>query len=830
MMGSAAGMVESFFEYISHTFTPPPTDADDAQFEERFKYFICTSPFLNKSATLQTVRDQRLHVETPVTSEISPVITPARLGMTIGAGSFALLFMRMVIARVNVKGWTWLQPALNKIVNGVFALVSSAWLYRMVQKRRSQMLYNQALQSLQYLVHQCQTLDIKVNRAITTIQDLETLSRSQRLSTNMTPASRLELASRMRHCNLIRVQLAASLLKSGSLFQQSTETLQSHIDHKRLSTLLDMYNISPSSRPNSPGAQQEAERRASFYLTNLPHPEHDSAHEWNPSTLTNDDSLMVASPTSDTQSPTTVTLYPNSSHQNNSQPSRPIMNQRRSRTLNSSGSNRNSRTFSFQGPSSSASNIPVTPGTNDHRPLSRRKSIRRHTTWSASEGEESDSGMAMISPRSSVYTNHTGSAPSSTTSNPVELALLKALRKDFQRMHGFRREFLCELLSIRKKSQRGHTGVNALKDYDRNWLLVRNVMQKCVDGVAMMIAELNKALDIDPHNVPKVDNFGLRHFVYDPRFQPFAQRLTGLEQRVRDVQTKLFICQDDIKDSMQQNQPDTEKQHLLESQFNSISQDIAVLAAEWQQGQIALGSALKPHLTTALASPTAAVASPTTVTPASTTPTSAAATPELPSSKSRSSIDDRLSRITSVGDAMDGADEYGDSGLGLDMGQGRSLSTKGSQSSLSSSFSSGRNERLQRRNFQVRQSVEMVRKSNEIWREHDPQHLVHQQQQPQRHLHLQTTSGDQDFTTSTIGNTPAMPGLPPYQPRTSSLSHRRANGSNRNSVVFEGEPVSSSPVESTTTTLGFVKGSSSPSEGGYPLSPASPRDFTRSLE
>lgn len=40
--------------------------------------------------------------------------------------------MRMVIARVNVKGWAWLQPVLNRIVNGVFALVSSAWLYRMV--------------------------------------------------------------------------------------------------------------------------------------------------------------------------------------------------------------------------------------------------------------------------------------------------------------------------------------------------------------------------------------------------------------------------------------------------------------------------------------------------------------------------------------------------------------------------------------------------------------------------------------------------------------------------------------------------------------------------
>lgn len=49
-----------------------------------------------------------------------------------------------------------------------------------------------------------------------------------------------------------------------------------------------------------------------------------------------------------------------------------------------------------------------------------------------------------------------------------------------------------------------------------------------------------------------MDIFGLGSVVYDSRFQPFAQRLSSLEERVKDVQTKLFICQDDIKDS---NQP-----------------------------------------------------------------------------------------------------------------------------------------------------------------------------------------------------------------------------------------------------------------------------------
>lgn len=233
---------------------------------------------------------------------------------------------------------------------------------------------------------------------------------------------------------------------------------------------------------------------------------------------------------------------------------------------------------------------------------------------------------------------------------------------------------------------------------------------------------------------------------------------------------------------------------MLESQFNSISQDIAVLAAEWQQGQLALGSALKPH-TTGLASPTSTSAT-----------TTAVGTPEMPG-KSRSSIEDRLSRISSVADSVDGADESGDSGLGLDTGR-RSFSGKGSPSSPSSitSFSSSR-ERLYRRNLQVRQSVEMIRKSNEIWREHDQQQLLHQQQQPQRHLLLQMNDSHEH--------------TPPYQPRSSSLAHRRTS-SNRNSVVFEDEVVSS-PIESTT---GFFRGH----ESNSPLSPNSPREFSKSLE
>jgi hypothetical protein len=75
---------------------------------------------------------------------------------------------------------------------------------------------------------------------------------------------------------------------------------------------------------------------------------------------------------------------------------------------------------------------------------------------------------------------------------------LERLRKNFQRMHGFRREFLCELLSIRRKSRKRHQGLHhALKDYDRNWTVVRNVLREGLQGIESVVAELSKALDTE---------------------------------------------------------------------------------------------------------------------------------------------------------------------------------------------------------------------------------------------------------------------------------------------------------------------------------------------
>ncbi|KAG0329283.1 hypothetical protein BGZ99_002833 [Dissophora globulifera] len=589
---SAADMVTQLVEYLTHTFSSSATDAEDAEFEERFKYFICTSPFLNRAVTLQHSHERGRRTDMPLTLEYASKFNPGRFGYALGFGTLATLLVRLVLSRTRAARLPWMKPFLSRTAAFSLAFASSAWMLRILQRRNIQVTQNQALQSLQQLVNQCQALDAKVNRAIMVIQEIELISRGYRLSTPLAPISRIEQASKTRRCNIVRAQLVAALAKSGGLFQRSTETLQSHIDHKRLSTLLDMYNITPSSRPNSPQGYHDAsgEQPSIMAIATATRPqERRHAHP----TLTfdtinlatdNDNLTLTASPTSDLYSPLPSSFSHHLRQQSTS----------RRRTRNTAGSSRpNSRPSSYHDPSTSTLAHIEFIGHN----YSKRSTRRHHTSWSASEGEESDdNATAMtISPRSSTYSNPDGS-PTSITS--PEMTSLERLRKNFQRMHGYRREFLCELLSIRRKSRKGRHGLNALKDYDKNWTVAKDVLLESVAGIEAIVDELTKTLDSELYTLPRIDTQGNNNdnSAQDKQLQPFVHRLATLEQHVRGVQAKLFICNEDIKETTQLESSDAEKRRLLELQYESISLDISMMATEWQLGKTALAHILEPSV------------------------------------------------------------------------------------------------------------------------------------------------------------------------------------------------------------------------------------------
>ncbi|KAF9123410.1 hypothetical protein BGW39_008994 [Mortierella sp. 14UC] len=588
MADNAVGMLTHLIEYLTHTFSPSALDTEDAEFEERFKYFICTSPFLNKAATLHA-HERGRRTDTSITIEYAANFSPGRFGYLLGFGTLATLIARSVLARTRVGRWPFLKPFLSRAAAITLTIISSAWMLRILHRRKLQTTQNQALRSLQLLVNECQSLDVKVNRAIMVIQEIELVSRGYRLSTPLAPISRIEQASKTRRCNMVRAQLVAALTKSGALFQKSTETLQSHIDHKRLSTLLDMYNITPSSRPNSPSYLDGtggggANITGTFAPTSpIEHRHSKLTIQTQTANLANDSLTLTASPVLDAHM-SLPSHYTHHARQHST-------SKRRSRTM-TGGSNR-SRPSSYHEPSLNSPLI----NAEQQRFLAfgRRPSRRHHTSWSASEGEDSDSGsLSLVSPRSSIYSNADAGGSSPTASSP-EMTSLERLRKNFQKMHGFRREFLCELLSIRRKSRKGHQGLHhALKDYDRNWTVVRDVLREGLQGVESVVAELSKVLDTELYTLPRIDTQGNSNSPRDKQLQPFVQRLALLEQHVRGVQAKLYICNEDIKESVHQDPADLEKRRLLELQYDSISQDIGMMASEWQLGKTALNHVFEP--------------------------------------------------------------------------------------------------------------------------------------------------------------------------------------------------------------------------------------------
>ncbi|KAF8931751.1 hypothetical protein BGZ58_007423 [Dissophora ornata] len=589
---NAVDMLAHVVEHLSHTFSSSATDSEDAEFEERFKYFICTSPFLNRSVTLHS-HERGRRTDVPATVDYTSKFNPGRFGYALGLGALAMLVARSALARTRAARLPWVKPFLSRSAAVSVALASSAWMLRILQRRNIQSTQNQALRSLQLLVNHCQSLDAKVNRAIMVIQEIELVSRGYRLSTPLAPISRIEQASKTRRCNMVRAQLVAALAKSGALFQRSTETLQSHIDHKRLSTLLDMYNITPSPRPSSPVGDYDAvdfaaprtqEHRHAHRHAQLHLPIDIHAANF---AIDNDNLTLTTSPTSDLHSP----LPSSFSHHIRQQ----SMSKRRSRTLTGS-SRQNSRPSSYHDPST------TTPAHAEHLGISYgKRTTRRHrTSWSASEGEDSDGTVSMtISPRSSTYSNP-GSSP--TLVSAPEMTSLERLRKNFQRMHGHRREFLCELLSIRRKSRKGRQGLNALKDYDQNWTVVRDVLQEGVAGIESLVDELSKVLDSELYTLPRIDiqDDSNVNSAQDKQIRPFVHRIALLEQHIRGVQAKLFICNEDIRETVQQESADVEKRRLLELQFDSISQDISMMASEWQHGKTALTQIFEPSVARAI--------------------------------------------------------------------------------------------------------------------------------------------------------------------------------------------------------------------------------------
>ena len=104
-------------------------------------------------------------------------------------------------------------------------------------------MYNTALQHLQLFTDNSDTLDTKIHRCLITIQEIELVSRGYRLSTPLSPISRIEQHSKTRKCIQLRNRLASVLRRAFIIHEEGIIDLMDVIHRHNVATLYEMYNV-----------------------------------------------------------------------------------------------------------------------------------------------------------------------------------------------------------------------------------------------------------------------------------------------------------------------------------------------------------------------------------------------------------------------------------------------------------------------------------------------------------------------------------------------------------------------------------------------------------
>ncbi|KAI9273034.1 Mysoin-binding motif of peroxisomes-domain-containing protein [Phascolomyces articulosus] len=237
--------------------------AEETEFEEKFKYLIATSPLMSEIMSVHNASKKK-HASAQQQHMTSDYSTPTKKGSRAGKIGTVATISGLLIAlgtetmmiqqRQQYRQQQQQTPSpttpLKLIATPAISLtmlltggVSMFFVYR--QKRRSgiRQLYHTALTRLQTMMEQSEILDSKVHRTLITIQEIELVSRGYRLSTPLSPISRIEQTSKSRRCTVLRYRLASMLRRAFIVYEEAIIDLVDHVNKNNLSRLYEMYNV-----------------------------------------------------------------------------------------------------------------------------------------------------------------------------------------------------------------------------------------------------------------------------------------------------------------------------------------------------------------------------------------------------------------------------------------------------------------------------------------------------------------------------------------------------------------------------------------------------------
>ncbi|CAG8465024.1 7815_t:CDS:2 [Funneliformis caledonium] len=236
----------NIIEYFKEAFSTALPIQEENQFEERFKYLLCTSHLLNdtlsiyfydsKKPSIVELRDAGLYAG-GLSRRNFEVLFSAVIGLTI-------VFLTWLIHDVEAKD---LKTTMIRLPAAfLLAMFASFFLYRRMRRKAVKTLYNSALHYMEALVYNCQALDLKMNKALIMIQEIELVSRGYRLSMPLSPISRIEQNSKNRRCLALRETVYNILQEAFLTYRNAIVVMQPEISKHNLNIMYNMYNIIPS--------------------------------------------------------------------------------------------------------------------------------------------------------------------------------------------------------------------------------------------------------------------------------------------------------------------------------------------------------------------------------------------------------------------------------------------------------------------------------------------------------------------------------------------------------------------------------------------------------
>ncbi|CAG8432831.1 11511_t:CDS:2 [Diversispora eburnea] len=167
---------------------------------------------------------------------------------------------------------------------------------------------------------------------------------------------------------------------------------------------------------------------------------------------------------------------------------------------------------------------------------------------------------------------------------------LENLKQCFQRMHAKRRECLCHFLAldVMTPGRDSHR-----RDYEHHWAAVNCNLDELGANTGHYLEKISVVSASELYTIPTPKQDFLSQptptIIMNKNLRVYLHRLASIEQHVRGVQAKLYICNEDARKYF-------ENEDLLLNQYESISKDFTYMFQEWEDGKKALNDIMEPIL------------------------------------------------------------------------------------------------------------------------------------------------------------------------------------------------------------------------------------------